>query len=340
MTTLKVFASREYGIHIGKGLLKKAGKLLNLNRRVFIMTDAGVPKEYAEKIKNECLDGYIFTLPSGEGTKSISCFERALSEMARLGFSRSDCVVAVGGGVIGDLAGFVAASYMRGVEFYNVPTTTLSQLDSSIGGKVAINLSGVKNIVGAFYQPSSVLIDTDTLKTLDKRQYASGLCEAVKMAMTSNENLFSYFEENEINDSNIDYVICEALKIKKAIVEADEREGGVRKILNFGHTYGHAVESLSGMRDYYHGECVSLGMIPMCSESARERLLPVLKKLSLPTSFTPDFKKLEAIMSHDKKANGDFVEAVFVESVGSCEIRKISIADLTQKIKEAVEGGK
>ena len=334
MTTIRVCAkSGEYDINIGRGLLSRVDEFFNLNRRVFIITDEGVPPSYAETVKEKCAEGYIFTLPSGEGTKSVSAFEKCLSEMCRLSFSRRDAVVAVGGGVVGDLAGFVSASYMRGIDFYNVPTTTLSALDSSIGGKVAINLGEIKNVVGAFYQPRGVLCDLDTLKSLDKRQFKSGLAEAVKMALTCSVSLFEFFENEEITDANLEFVISEALKIKKAVVEEDERETGLRKILNFGHSYGHAIETLTGMSEYYHGECVALGMIPMCAKSVIERLIRVLKKLSLPTEYTPNFDRVLSVMSHDKKASGDKISAVFVESVGKYEIREVKCADLVSYIK-------
>lgn len=325
--------SRSYDINIGAGILCRIGDYFNLDRRVFIITDDGVPCEYARKALSAARDGFIYTLPHGEGAKSFKYFEGALSEMARLRFGRGDAVLAVGGGVVGDLAGFVAASYMRGVDFYNVPTTTLSVLDSSIGGKVAINLGDIKNIVGAFKQPRGVLIDTDTLKTLDKRQYASGLAEAVKMSLTSNSSLFEFFEENVITEANIESVIYDALKIKKAVVEEDEKELSLRRILNFGHTYGHAIESVTGMKEYYHGECVALGMLPMCSDGVRKRLLPVLKKLGLPTRFTPDFEKIKSVISHDKKAKGNSVSAVFVKEIGKFEIVDMPLDDLINTIR-------
>lgn len=335
MTTLRLsLGERGYDINIGKGLLCEAHKYFNLDRRVLIVTDDGVPSEYARTVCDRAREGHIYTVKSGEGSKSLECYGEILKELVRLGFRRGDAVVAVGGGVVGDLAGFVAASYMRGIDFYNVPTTTLSQLDSSIGGKVAINLDGVKNIVGAFYQPCGVLIDTDTLKTLDARQYASGLCEAIKMSMTSNAALFSYFETQEINGENIEYVIAEALKIKRAVVEEDEREGGLRKILNLGHTYGHAIESLTGMREYYHGECVALGMIPMCSPEVRERLIPVLKKFGLPTEYTADLDRVEEIMSHDKKASTDGVDVILVEKIGEYKIERMSVKELVKRIQK------
>ena len=247
--------------------------------------------------------------------------------MVDFGMTRSDCCVAVGGGVIGDLCGFVAASYMRGIDFYNVPTTLLSQVDSSIGGKVAINLSGLKNLVGAFYQPKGVIIDPDVLRTLPARQISNGLAEALKMALTFDKELFCLFEENDINEENIEAVIVRSLLIKKAVVEADEREGGLRKVLNFGHTFGHAVEAECEMKGFYHGECVAIGMTVACSENVKKRLIPVLKRLGLPTCWQGDTKKALDTIRHDKKCDGDTLSAVFVEEVGEFVIKKMSVAD-------------
>ena len=179
-----------YCIELQRGNLEKAGELLNLNRKVMIITDEGVPEIYAKTIASQSKEAYIKVVPCGEGSKSFETTKEILTEMLGHQFSRKDCVVAVGGGVVGDLSGFVASLYMRGIDFYNVPTTVLSQVDSSIGGKTAVNLAGIKNIVGAFYQPKAVLIDPDTLNTLSKRQIVNGLIEAIKMGATNDKELF------------------------------------------------------------------------------------------------------------------------------------------------------
>ena len=184
-----------YNIYLERGALKKAGEYLNLSRRALIVTDSGVPQEYAETVAAQCKEPYIVTLPEGEKTKCFDGFKFLLSKMVEYGFTRSDCVIAVGGGVMGDLAGFAAASFMRGIDFYNIPTTVLSQVDSSIGGKVAIDFEGYKNIVGAFYPPKAVIIDSNTLKTLPERQISNGLAESVKMSLTSDKELFELFEK-------------------------------------------------------------------------------------------------------------------------------------------------
>jgi 3-dehydroquinate synthase len=228
-------------------------------------------------------------------------------------------VIAVGGGVVGDLLGFAASAYMRGIDFYNIPTTLLSQIDSSIGGKTAINLGGVKNIVGAFYQPKKVLIDPDLLKTLPARQISNGLAEAVKMSLTSDAALFDIFENGNIEES-IDEIIVRSLNIKKNVVEQDEKEAGLRKILNFGHTVGHGIESSSPL---YHGECVALGMIPMCTPEVRERLIPLLAKCGLPTSLcdTPERDRLLCAISHDKKAQGEEICTVTIPRLGEYQLQ-------------------
>ena len=183
-------SEKSYDIIIERGALKKIGDLLPLGRRVLVVTDSGVPSEYAKTVADAAKDGYILTLPQGEENKNLGSFELILSALLEHSFTRTDCVVAVGGGVVGDMAGFAAACYMRGIDFYNIPTTLLSEVDSSIGGKTAVDYKGVKNIVGAFYQPKRVVIDPDTLKTLSARHISAGLAEAIKMAATSDAELF------------------------------------------------------------------------------------------------------------------------------------------------------
>ncbi len=316
-----------YDIVIERGCLQQAGQLLNLNRKVLIVTDTGVPEAYAKTVANACKDPVIVTLPMGETTKSFPYFEQLCRTLLMEGFTRTDCVVAVGGGVMGDLAGFVAASFMRGIDFYNIPTTLLSQVDSSIGGKVAIDLDDVKNIIGAFYQPKKVLIDPNVLSTLPPRHIAAGLAEAVKMAICFDQELFYQIESCKNPLDILDDIIIGSLKIKRKVVEQDEKEVGLRKALNFGHTLGHAVETLSD--DLFHGECVALGMLPMCTPPIRDRLISILERMNLPTSF-PNIpaEKLITIAGHDKKADGDEVSITFVDTVGSCKFIKIPTTNL------------
>lgn len=325
-----------YPIYMERGIIERAGEILSLNRKVLIVTDSGVPADYATRVAAQCKEAHIATVPEGEGSKSLSTLEVLLSVMLQNNFARTDCVIAVGGGVVGDLAGFAASTFMRGIDFYNVPTTVLSQVDSSIGGKVAVNFGGVKNVVGAFYQPKAVLIDPDVLSTLPKRQIANGLAEAVKMAMTSDSELFEIFERGEALQ-RIDAVIERSLRIKKSVVEQDEKESGLRRILNFGHTLGHGIEAASEGK-LYHGECVALGMIPMCAPDVRARLLSVLQALDLPTQVEGDLETILNYTNHDKKCEGSAINAVFVDKIGSYRIEKMPLSNWQQHVREQIGG--
>ena len=324
-----------YDIILGCGVIFHARDYLNLDRKVLILTDNGVPTEYSQKIADSCEEAFIYTVEQGEESKNLSNFEKILGFMAQNRFTRTDCVIAVGGGVVGDLAGFVAASYMRGIDFYNVPTTLLSQVDSSIGGKVAIDLGGYKNIVGAFYQPKRVLIDPETLLTLDIRQIRAGLVEALKMATTSDAGLFQMFESDEyLND--IETVILRSLLIKKGIVERDVNEKGERKLLNFGHTVGHAIESST---ELIHGEAVAIGMLYMCDEAVKERLFSILYEMGLPLDVEVTNEKLYNFILRDKKASGNSITITYVSEIGNAELRKLPIENIRDYLDPQNFGG-
>ena len=318
--------ARSYEIVIERGCLGKVGEYLNLDRKVLVVTDTGVPAAYARTVAGACREAVICTVEQGEEHKTLQSLEKLLSAMLAAGFSRKDCVVAVGGGICGDLAGFAAASYMRGIDFYNIPTTVLSQVDSSIGGKTAVNLDGIKNVVGAFHQPRGVLIDTDVLRTLPRRHISAGLAEALKMAVTFDEDLFWI------------------LRIKGRVVEQDETEQGLRRVLNFGHTIGHGIESLCLDGSLYHGECVAIGMLPMCSPQIRARLLPVYEKLHLPSGCRMDPDRVCEAMMHDKKADSGEITIVETDRIGTFRMRRAGAADLRKKVetvvrRQAVHGG-
>ena len=335
MTISVNVSSASYDIILETGALSNVANLFNLNRKVCIVTDDGVPKNYAAEVANAAKQAYIFTFKSGEMSKSLETYQELCKFLLLNHFSRYDCIVAVGGGVVGDLAGFAASTYMRGIDFYNVPTTLLSQLDSSIGGKVAVNFGGIKNILGAFYHPKKVLIDPSVLNTLPKRQFASGMAEAIKVGMTSDRALFELIETEPIEQSLLE-IIRRALCVKKDIVEQDEKETGLRRILNFGHTIGHGIECVSGL---YHGECVALGMIPMSSDSVKERLIAVLEKVGLPTSVTAESNLVCQAITHDKKAQGTGIRAVNVNEIGTYNVADISFKEISEKVSQIVTGG-
>jgi len=336
MTTLNLdLGENSYEITVGRGLLDNIGNYLNLNRRVVIVTDEGVPSQYAEKVLTASKIATVVTLPQGESTKSFKYFELLLTKMLEFGLTRTDAIVAVGGGVVGDLTGFAAASYMRGIDFYNIPTTLLAAVDSSVGGKCAINLGTTKNTVGAFYQPKGVVIDLDSLKTLDERQISQGLAESVKMALTSDEALFSFIESTELGDEALEKIVIDSLKIKIGVTSRDEKETGLRKILNFGHTLGHGIEA-EMLSTLYHGECVALGMIPMASPELRPRITALLKKLGLQTKVDINIENALSHIVNDKKADGDEISAVFVDKIGSFRIQKMKIEAFCDYIRKNV----
>jgi 3-dehydroquinate synthase len=335
MTIHMNLGADSYDIVAERGILEKAGEHLNLKRRVLVVTDSGVPEKYAKTLAAQCKEPFICTVDEGEGSKSLETFGKLLQCMLEHGFSRKDCVVAVGGGVVGDLSGFAASAYMRGIDFYNIPTTLLSQIDSSIGGKTAVNLGGVKNIVGAFYQPKKVLVDPELLRTLPERQISNGLAEAVKMALTSDRELFELLEKGNIKE-DMDEIIIRSLNIKKNVVEQDEKEAGLRKILNFGHTVGHGIES--SMTGLYHGECVALGIIPMCSPNIRDRVAAVLEKCGLWRTLNYDWDKIAEAAFHDKKADGDTVTVTTVNEIGSFEMKTLPCIEVIDMARACLEG--
>ena len=328
-----------YDILLGSGCLDRAGELLHLDRKVLIVTDTGVPAAWAGAVASACREAEIVRIPQGEDSKNFDQFRLLMQRMLAFGMGRGDCVAAVGGGVVGDLSGFAAACYMRGIDFYNIPTTVLSQVDSSIGGKTAIDLDGVKNIVGAFYQPRRVLVDPRTLSTLPRRQVANGLAEAVKMALCFDAEGFARFEALDPGRMyaalaagepvpELERIIADALRTKKRVVEQDEKEQGLRRVLNFGHTLGHGIESLHAENGLLHGECVALGMLPMCAPAVRDRLLPVLEKLGLPVTCGADPGRVMEAVLHDKKMYAGKARAIFVEQVGAFTERELTPGEL------------
>jgi len=330
--------NNSYDITICRGALCRAGDYMDLDRKVLVVTDSGVPAIYAQTVAACCACPVTVTIPQGEGSKNIQNFELLLRTMLQHSFTRTDCVVAVGGGVVGDLTGFAAASYMRGIDFYNIPTTVLSQVDSSVGGKVAIDMDGIKNCVGAFYQPKAVLIDPEVLATLPRRQIANGLAEAVKMAVIFDEELLARFEDGDVL-SQIDEIIAASLRLKAAVVKADEKEAGLRRVLNFGHTIGHGIETAAGLDALYHGECVALGMLPMCSESLRPRVTAILQKLGLPTVCRADADAVWQAMYHDKKLSGDTITVIYAQRAGSYELRAMPLEDMKETVYRFLSGG-
>lgn len=322
-----------YDILIEAGCIQNVSRYVNLKRNIFIITDSGVPKTYLDTLIQQCENAHYIILDQGEDTKSFKVYEEVLLKLLELNFTRSDLIIALGGGVIGDLSGFVASSYMRGIDFISIPTTSLSQIDSSIGGKVAINLNHVKNIVGAFYHPKMVFIDTDLLTSLPFRQLNNGLVEALKAGLIYDKKLFELFERDNYLD-HLEEIITRSLQVKKEVVEIDEKEQNLRKILNFGHTIGHAIESYYDLKTYYHGECVAIGMLAMLdNEDLKQRCLAIYQKMGLKTQIDFDGESIYQLMLKDKKASKNNITIVTVETCGHAQLKEIEFSELRSYIE-------
>ena len=333
---------RSYDILIGRGLRKRAGELLKAAfdpSRVVVITHPSINSLYGEEVmENFVAQGWatdIIEVPEGESSKNLSQAEKLYDHLLELNCDRKSVLVALGGGVIGDLVGFVAATYQRGIPFIQVPTTLLSQVDSSVGGKTAVNHPKGKNMIGVFYQPRLVVVDLETLRTLPSNEYRAGLAEIVKYGVISDASLFEFLEAHckEILSLDLEclsHIIETSCAIKAEVVEKDERESRYRMILNFGHTLGHAIESLTDYSSFIHGEAVAIGMVRAaklshsmgkCSEEVPKRLEALLKKLGLPVEM-PKLESSAVIESlyHDKKTMNHKIKFILVKEIGSIEI--------------------
>ena len=334
---------RSYQISIGAGVLDKAGAVVTAccsTPHAVVVTDENVEQPHAMAVAKSLQDSKVQTdlvvLPSGESTKSIKVAEQLWKKCLEVGVNRKSIIVAVGGGVIGDLAGFIAATYARGIRFLQIPTTLLAQVDSSVGGKVGINLPEAKNMVGAFWQPAAVLIDTETLDTLPTREYRAGLAEVVKYGVILDEEFFEYLERsqsdiNQRKSSVLVDIIERSCQLKAKIVSEDEREeSGLRAVLNYGHTFAHALESVTGYRELLHGEAVSIGML--CASRLAERLgrfdrksterqAMLLQNLGLPVTVPPvEHENVLKAFRSDKKSEGDNLRFILPSRIGKVEL--------------------
>jgi 3-dehydroquinate synthase len=333
--------NRSYAIKVGGGLLARLGAecaRLKLGQRCAVITDSNAGKHFAKAaLKSLSASGFetvLITVPAGEKSKRIAVVEKCYDQLAAHRLERKSFIVALGGGVVGDLAGFVAATYLRGIPFVQVPTTLLAQVDSSVGGKTGVNLQAGKNLVGAFYQPQLVLCDLDALKTLPKREYISGLAEVIKYGVIYDAVLFAQLERNlpkllQREATTLAAVIARCCEIKADVVGQDETESGLRAILNFGHTIGHAIENSSGYGKFLHGEAISIGQVAAAKLSHEILGLPSgdvarIEKLfvqaGLPVKIklnTAQRKKLFAAMKLDKKVSGGEVKFVLAEKIGN-----------------------
>lgn len=334
METLQVnLKERSYPIYFEKGLLNHLSDFIDTTQHFFLITDDGVPEKWVSLVSSQLSNCVICVVKQGEISKSLDTYEACLKQMLDNHFTRKDCVIALGGGVVGDLSGFVAATYMRGIDFIQIPTTSLSQIDSSIGGKVAVNIEERKNCVGAFWQPKAVLIDPQTLSTLTSRHFYNGLVEALKAGLLSDQRIVELFSEKEIKE-NVEEIIYRSLLFKKSIVEQDEKETGIRKILNFGHTLGHGFESYYHLSGLYHGEAVALGMIMILTNNdIKALLISILKKMDIQTTVDYDANQVLEFIKNDKKGNAKGVSLICLDELQSPYIKEAS----WEEIKKILE---
>jgi 3-dehydroquinate synthase len=352
-TVTVALGERSYPIHIGQGILDDVGALLRqqpVSKRTVVITQSPIRATYGERVirslRTYGFEAEGFEVLDAEEAKSLAWLEKVYDRLIDLRLDRRSPVIALGGGVVGDLAGFAAATYMRGIPFVQIPTTLLAQVDSSIGGKTAVNHPRGKNLIGAFYQPRLVLIDVDTLQTLPPRELRSGLAEVVKYGVIAAPALFQQLEARaaDVLRGEADLlvqVIRDCCQIKADVVASDEREGGLRAILNFGHTFGHAIEAATGFATYTHGEAVAIGMIwatelsrrlGMCDADLLDRLRSLLQTLGLPTALQEAVPGIRDALLMDKKAVGGRLRFILVEGLGKVSIRGDVPAELVEEI--------
>lgn len=345
MKKLTVHVGDTYEIFIEKGLLKDCGKYVRVvskAKKIAIITETNVAPLYLDTVKN-CIENegfevvnYIF--PAGESSKTTETIVNIVEFLAENGLTREDMVVALGGGVCGDMAGFAAAIYLRGIKFVQIPTTLLSQVDSSVGGKTGVDLPQGKNLCGAFHQPALVLIDPDVLETLSPHFFSDGMGEVIKYGCIKSKALFERIETENVKDF-IEDLIYDCVNIKRGVVERDEKEAGERALLNFGHTAGHAIEKLHNFTDISHGEAVGVGMVMISEAGERvgltergttDRIRKVLEKYNMKTEVENSITDIIGAMYHDKKRTGSGIKFIMLHSLGDSFINPVE----NDKVKE------
>ena len=344
-----------YPVYVGQGLLGMSGIWeRHLDGRVLVVSDENVAAHHLGRL-GPVLEAHgrfrELVLPPGEENKTVAQWQRVIDDLVRLGAQRDATVVALGGGVIGDLSGFAAASYMRGIQVVQMPTTLLAQVDASVGGKTGVNHADGKNLIGAFHQPTAVVADLDTLATLGNRDYRAGLAEVVKYGAIRDPHLFAWLEANaDALSSRLPDMLAEAVyqsvRNKAEVVAADEREAGQRALLNFGHTFGHALETVTGYSQFRHGEAVAIGMVlaarlsellGMAAAGTADRLHELLDRLGLPTRLPDDIPHSALLkrMRLDKKNRADQIRLILLESLGRAVVRSCPADDILEVLNQS-----
>ena len=343
MRKIQVNAGKGYEILIEEGILPDCGlyiKKIKNAKKVCIISDSNVSKLYGKTVKDSLLENGFevleFVFIAGEEQKTTETVVSMVEFMAENEMTREDLVVALGGGVCGDMAGFASAIYLRGIDFVQIPTSLLAQVDSSVGGKTAVDLPQGKNLCGAFHQPILVIIDPCTLKSLSTRFFSDGMAEAIKMGCIKSEALFEKIARNNLKEDLID-IIYECVALKAGVVERDEKEHGERALLNFGHTAGHAIEKLHNFSGITHGEAVGVGMLLICEAAEKQgltekgtkaRIEKALKEYNLPVCVPDSISDIVEAMNADKKRTGSSIKFVFISKIGNGFINPIEYKNI------------
>lgn len=330
MKTIRIsLQESSYDVYIDKGLLSNVDKYIDCKKEYVIITDSNIPKQYIMSFSNKLTIKDTIVLKPGESLKCFSQVQYITNRLLGNKIPRSITLIAIGGGVIGDLTGFVASIYMRGVDYIQVPTSLLSQVDSSVGGKVGINTETMKNSVGSFYQPKMVLIDPNTLDTLEERHFNNGMAELIKHGLIAGKSLFKELFANKPKHQ-IEELIIKSITIKKDIVSQDVKDKGIRQLLNYGHTIGHAIEQHSKYR-LLHGESISIGMSLMAKDTDYEKeLQDILNKYNLPTSYEYNKEDLMKYIRTDKKVTEKMLNLILVKEVGKGFVKTISVENMKE----------
>ena len=348
--TIEVKTGKPYRIHVGAGLLETAGGLMTAVHapgRIAVVTDSNVANLHfpalAEVLNSAGFEPLLYVFPAGEASKTLSTYEGILQFLAENRFTRTDVVIALGGGVTGDLTGFAAATYLRGIRFVQIPTTLLAMVDSSVGGKTGVDLPSGKNLVGAFHQPSLVICDTKVTATLPSEVFVDGVAEALKTAVLKDANLFGLMEQGDWS-THLDDVIATCIRIKAEVVEADEFEQGERKLLNLGHTLGHAIEKCSNYT-VSHGHAVAMGLAAvtraavangLATQELSDRISNALQNNGLPVSFPFPMEELLPAIASDKKRAGSKLTLVVPLTIGKCTLLELPLPEAQEFLRKGV----
>lgn len=347
MKTIHIGTSSPYDVHIERGSLSKSGELISAvtnSKKAAIITDDKVCELYSEELVKSLhksgISASLFVFPHGEQSKNLHTLSEIFDFLCKKGITRSDFLIALGGGVVGDITGFAAASFLRGIDFVQIPTTLLAQVDSSVGGKTGVDIPGGKNLVGAFKQPALVICDSDILQTLPDEELACGMAEVIKYGMIRDKNLFEICENHSISDVHevMDEIVSTCIDIKRQVVENDAFDKGERMKLNFGHTLGHAIEGWHNYTDYTHGMGVAAGMCMitrrLCNDEIVQRLEKCVKAYGLPVDTEAPMSELLPFCTKDKKCESNSINYIICPEIGKVEIRKVSIDDFMKLMED------